>query len=601
MKYAISFEPIFKNNLNYSKGTILAGDIFLLCQLNIKFTETDMKYSWLFVLLLINPIFAQQEVPQDYFKNPMGIDILLAGSFGELRSNHFHGGLDIKTQQQEGLPVHSSANGYVSRIKISTYGYGKALYITHPNGYTTVYGHLQKLSPKLEEYVRSKQYANESFEIELFPSSTDLPVLQGDLIAYSGNTGGSGGPHLHFEIRDGQSRPMNPLMFGINVDDDRPPRIKGVYAYALGEDAHVNNSSKRQRLNLTAMNDGSFKTPTLSACGNIGFGISTTDQFTGSHNQNGVYKIESVLNGDKKVELLFDRFSFYETRYLNHLIDYEFYSNHSARVQKLFNTNNPVSIYKHVKDEGKLNIEQNMSYEYQIRVTDFAGNERIVRIPIEGKQGIDVAHDTSTTDYHVKADAAFTFEEDGVDLYIPANSLYEDTYLDLSVNGETAKIHKDEVAIHKPISLGMDVSQYNAEDREKLFIGRVGYKGSPIYSESTLKGDRLLTSIRTFGDYKVFSDTTPPKIVPINFRNGQWISNLSELKIKISDYPAGIKSYKATVNGKFILMEYDYKTNLLTHYFDDGVVTDTENNLKLIVTDNVGNSTTFESTFFRKQ
>ncbi|HET8885274.1 MAG TPA: M23 family metallopeptidase [Salinimicrobium sp.] len=560
-----------------------------------------MKFHWVFFLLFSNFLLAQNEIPQDYFQNPLKINPLLSGTFGELRNNHFHGGWDIKTEQQEGLEVVSSAEGFVSRIKISTYGYGKALYIQHPNGYTTVYGHLSKLSPEIEAFVEKKQYENESFEIELFPEADELPVSQGQLIAFSGNTGGSGGPHLHFEIRDGQQRPMNPMLFGIEIKDTRPPTIRSLYVYPLSEDAHVNNSNNRQRINLTGLKDGSFKANTITACGDIGFGISTTDKLDGSHNNNGVFKITSVLNGQKMSELLFDRFSFAETRFLNHLIDYEFYSNHNSRVQKLFNTNNPVSIYKDVTNEGKLHIQDEMSYEYQIHVSDFAGNERIIRIPIEGKQAENLISQKDTTGILVNSDASFVFEKNGIDLYIPENALYEDVYLDLEFENGIAKVHKDDVAIHKHISLGFDVSNYKMEDRGKLFIGRIGYKGRPIYSETNMNGDRLVTGIRTFGEYKIFSDTTPPSVKSVNFRDGQWISNLSTLQIRISDYETGIKSYKATVNGKFILMEYDYKTNLLTHYFEDGVVTDTENKLKLIVTDNVGNSTIFEATFFRKQ
>ncbi|NND10141.1 MAG: M23 family metallopeptidase, partial [Flavobacteriaceae bacterium] len=149
---------------------------------------------------------AQSKYPQDYFRKPLDIPLVLSGTFAELRSNHFHSGLDIKTKQREGLKVYASAPGYVSRIKISHWGYGKALYITHPNGYTSVYAHLQKFSEKIEEYVKEKQYEKESFTLELFPSAEELQIESDEIVAFSGNTGGSGGPHLHFEIRDNKER-----------------------------------------------------------------------------------------------------------------------------------------------------------------------------------------------------------------------------------------------------------------------------------------------------------------------------------------------------------------------------------------------------------
>ena len=164
---------------------------------------------------------SQNNYPQNYFANPLEVPLVLSGSFAELRSNHFHSGLDIKTQQREGLKVLASADGFVSRIKIAHFGYGKALYITHPNGYTTVYGHLQKFSPEIEAYIKKQQYEKESFEVELFPSAETLIVTKGNLVAYSGNTGGSGGPHLHFEIRDKEERPMNPMLFGIDLNSDK--------------------------------------------------------------------------------------------------------------------------------------------------------------------------------------------------------------------------------------------------------------------------------------------------------------------------------------------------------------------------------------------
>ena len=175
-----------------------------------------MKYILLLILLPLQ-VFSQSEYPQDYFRNPLDITLVLSGSFAELRSNHFHSGLDIKTQQKQGLKVYTAADGYVSRIKVSHFGYGKALYITHPNGYTTVYAHLKKFSPKIEAYVKKRQYEKESYEVEFFPNTDELLISRDEIVAFSGNTGGSGGPHLHFEIRDNAERPINPMLFGINT------------------------------------------------------------------------------------------------------------------------------------------------------------------------------------------------------------------------------------------------------------------------------------------------------------------------------------------------------------------------------------------------
>lgn len=563
-----------------------------------------MKNFLSLILLLITSLgtFAQPQVPTDYFNEPLDVNLVLSGTFGELRSNHFHSGLDIKTQQREGLNILASADGYVSRINVQHYGYGKALYIQHPNGYTTVYGHLKEFSPEIEAYIKKHQYERESYEIELFPEAGVLPVSQGELVAYSGNTGGSGGPHLHFEIRDGQQRPMNPKLFGINIKDTQPPVINSLYAYPLGEDAHINGSTQRQRVRLTPLNDGSFKAEKLNACGEIGFAISTVDKQDGAANNNGIYKITSNLNGDIVFEMNMDRFSFNETRHLNQLIDYEYYSTNRSRLTKLYvGENNPLSVYNNVKDRGLVNVQDSLDYVYTIKVLDFAGNERLVRIPIQGNQpDMKPVKNVRETNYFVKAGQAFSVEEGEIDVYIPKNSLYEDTYLDIKFQGDTIYFHKDDTPIHSNITLGFDVSEYSAEDKEKMFIARLGYRGRPNYNSTTKKGNRFTTGIRTFGTYTLVADIRPPSISPVNFGNGQWISGNSTLVLKISDDLSGIKSYRATVNGKFILMEYEYKNNTLTHKFSDGVVTDTENNLKVIVTDNVGNSSTYEATFHRK-
>mgnify|MGYP002795073188 FL=1 len=240
-------------------------------------------------------------------------------------------------------------------------------------------------------------------------------------------------------------------------------------------------------------------------------------------------------------------------------------------------------------------------YYYHIEVTAFAGKERPKRKTIsQSNRGEIQTKNMKKTDYFVNAKQAYAAEENGIDFYIPAGSLYENTYLDVKFKGDTIDFHTDETPIHRNITLGFDVSKYSPEDREKLFIARLGYRGRPLYTSTYKKGDRFTTGIRTFGEYTLAADVTPPEIKPVNFSDGQWISSNNSLRVKISDDLSGIKSYRATVNGKFILMEYEYKNNTLTHNFDDGKITETENDFKLIVTDNVGNSTTYESKFFRK-
>lgn len=556
-------------------------------------------------LLLLSSVFlhSQSQISNDYFAAPMEIDLILSGNFGELRSNHFHSGLDIKTQQRTGIPIYASADGFISRMNIKHYGYGKALYIQHPNGYTTVYAHLNKFSGKIQEYIKAQQYEKESYEIELFPDAALLPVKKGDLIAYSGNTGSSGGPHLHFEIRDGSQRPMNPMLFGIDIPDSKPPIINALFAYPLGEDAHVNQSQHRTKIRLIRGKDGSYKTEDFIAYGAIGFGISSEDQLDGAINKNGVYNITTKLNNTKKFEVQFDKFSFSETRYLNRYIDFGYYKTNRSRIQKLFRqSNNPLSVILDEDNSGVLNIKDSLNYSYAIDVKDFKGNTSSIIVPIKGEKAPILNPRTINTNYEfVYSNHATKLTKGKFSIYIPAHSLYEDSYLDIAANGDTLKLHNDEVPLHKGITITADISNYKPEDRDRLFIGKLNYRGIPRYIKTTRRNDKLTASTRELGDYTIAYDSVPPKITPVNFSDGKWISDQKTLRVKISDDLSGISSYRATINGKFILMEYEYKNNTLTYDFNDGINETTENNLKLIVLDNVGNSATFEAKFFRKQ
>lgn len=560
-----------------------------------------ISYFLVFVCTLIN---AQSKYPQDYFRSPLDIPLVLSGTFGELRTNHFHSGLDIKTQQVEGKKVYTTAKGFVSRIKITHWGYGKALYITHPNGYTSVYGHLQKFSDRIEAYIKKKQYEKETFEIEVFPQAEELVIEENEIIAFSGNSGGSGGPHLHFELRDKNARPINPMFFGIDIIDSKNPTIRDVYAYPIDEGSHINGSTKKVKLRLIPLQNGDYTIESIEALGRIGFGINTTDRQDLASNSNGVFNIETFLNGNKNFELTFNKFSFSESKHLNRLIDYEIYSKNKERIKKLFiESNNPLSLYQDVVEDGYLTILDSTSYIYKINVKDFKNNDVLISIPIKGKleKGLEASF-VKTTPYFVIHDQPKTFTKDQVSVYFPKNTFYDDVYLDFDVTADTLKIHRPEIPLTKNFSINYDISNYKDSDKTNLFIARVNGKKKKYlsYVYSTRKGNKLTAKSKTLGQYILAIDTEKPKIKPVNFDDGKWLSKFRYLKVKLSDDLSGIRNYRATVNGKWILMEFDAKKQILTYDFNDNVVSDTKNNLKIIVTDYVGNSATFEATFFRK-
>lgn len=562
-----------------------------------------MKPLCYFVVFLFCQIASsQQPYPQDYFKSPLRQTLVLSGTFAELRSNHFHSGLDIKTNGKQGLKVHASASGYVSRIKISRYGYGKALYITHPNGYTTVYAHLQKFAPKIEAYVKAKQYEKEKFEIELFPSPKDLPIQSEEIVAFSGNTGGSSGPHLHFEIRDKKQRPMNPMLFGIDIKDTTRPEIYSLYAYPLSNESHVEFKPSKTAIRLQQLPNGNYKTDPITAFGEIGFGIVSNDRQDFASNKNGLSFISTSFNGESTLNIDFKRFSFDETKHLNRYIDYAEFKENKRRIQKLFiETNNPLSLFTFEKNQGRVVIKDSTNSVYIIEIKDFKNNSTTIHIPISGqyfKPKI-TAHFSSHASF-VQASTPTVFEDQLFRVEIPSNALYEDMHLNFKVSQDTLKLHSPSVPLKKSMTISFDASQYKPEILKNLFIGSVSKWGKlyPIYTRR--KGTTLISKTKSFGTFAIGIDNKGPSIQPKNFKNGSWMSNYRYLKIKISDNLSGVKNYRAIINGTWVLMEYDPKTQTLTHDFNDGMVRETKNNLKVIVTDNVGNSSKFETVFYRK-
>ncbi len=565
-----------------------------------------MRVNLLLILFFIYRVsFGQEAFPKNYFINPVEIPLSLSGNFGELRDNHFHSGLDIRTQQRSGLNILAAADGYVSRVKIGLYGYGNVIYVQHPNGLTTVYGHLQEFSPKIREYVRKRQYANQKNTIELFPKNGELPVKQGEIIALSGESGGAAGPHLHYEIRDEQQRPLNPFLFGIEVKDTRPPKIEKLKVYPQEENSYVNSSANRQEIHLTKINENTYQAKSIEAFGKIGFGISAVDFMDGASFTHGIYQIQTFLNGDLQMDIKFDQFSFANTRYINRYIDYEFYKDKKQRVQKLFlEPNNFIDMPIEATKNGFVNIEDNLDYKFKILLKDFAGNETQISIPIKG---IKVEEDRiekkeeKTTPYFAQWNKPNVFNLEHHDIFIPKGALYEDLYLNIEEGVEKIKVHEFTTPLHKNITIGFDASKYNQEDLEKLYVARVFPWEKKYYSNTYKEGSRITTKTRTFGTFQLEMDLTPPTIEPVNFRHKKWVSDLDFLKLRIKDEESGIDTYYGTINGKFIALEYDYKTDIIQYDFRDKVSDKTENNLKIIVVDNVGNSTTFEATFFRKE
>lgn len=554
-------------------------------------------------LFFVAGAMAQSNYPKDYFINPMEIPLVLSGTFGELRSNHFHAGLDIKTQQQEGIPVVASADGYVSRINVSLWGYGNALYVTHPNGYTTVYGHLKEFSEEIDAYVRQKQYEKESYTIRLYPQAGELEVKKGQVIALSGNSGSSGGPHLHYEIRDVKQDILNPLQFGIEIPDHKKPAIQAAFAYSKNDTSQVNQSNNEVQLVLNRKIDGDLQANTIYAYGEIGFGINAYDRLDGALNRNGLYELQMAVNGKKVFEFRVDKFSFSESRWINSYLDYERLANLRQRVQKCFvdHEQNKLSLYKELSRKGFVTIKDSTETEVVVTAKDYVGNFTRLIIPVIGrKDTIAIKRDIEKTPYFFRSSQVNQIKDDKVSAYFPKNIFYEDLYFDYAYEDGVARLHNESVPVHNYFKLTFDVSDRDPEELKQTYISKKNRHGKWYYVSTKKKDNTLYTSSKTLGEFKLSIDNEYPKISAVGFKEGQWLTKYDQLKIKIYDRGSGIRSFRGELDGEWIRMAYDPKNGTLTYDFKDKELKGTEHSLKVVVADNVNNKSTFNIKFNKK-
>ena len=554
----------------------------------------------LFFSFLAASVMAQDVFPK--YGKPVDIPIYLSATFAELRPNHLHSGIDIKTQGEEGKPVYAVADGYVSRIGVSPYGYGLALHITHYDGYTSVYGHMQRFSSNIAKYVKNYQYSHKTFTSQIYPSKDKFPVKKGDLIGYSGNSGSSGGPHLHFEIRHTDSeKPVNPLYFGYKIADDVKPLIQGAAVYPL-DDATLEGKIKPMYFSVEGQN-GKYSLKDrkyVHANGEVAFGICSYDQVGTSPNKNGAYQYELYLNDLLAFQVECDSFSFDEQRYVNSLLDYRhFKEKKTSYVRSEVDPFNRMSVI--ARKDGTIEVIEGDTVAVTFKVKDYAGNTSTLSFTLVGTAPVEVERpEHKRSEYFVKADGSMNASIDIEEFSVKTSrgTFFRDEWVKTGQRDRSdccSRIYRygDEgLAVFKNITVSITPDEKWA-DHPGLFIASIDKDGKASSLGGSKKDGRMVVETRTLGEYAIMVDSVAPKVTASNFKDGQSIKDLKSLRFKITDDMTGIDSYNIYLNGEWVLGKYDAKYNLLYYEFDEHLPTGNIN-VKVEVKDAVGNKRTLK-------
>lgn len=550
---------------------------------------------YIIAFLLACPLLHAQEVKSVKFTSPFDFPLYLSANFGELRTNHFHGGLDFKTQGTVNKPVRSIADGYVSRITVSAGGYGNALYVTHPNGYLSVYGHLNSFSPAIARYVEQYQYEKETFTVDIPVDSIRFPVKQGEVIALSGNTGFSFGPHLHMEIRDAATNePIDPLpYYKSQIRDTRAPVARSITFYPISGSGIVNGSIEPKTCNIVVKTKDVCLEKQVNAWGKIGIGITANDYMDGTSNTYGVRSVTLLVDSTKIFQSLLSRYSFGESRAINSWTDYAAYKEQGRWVMKSFVApGNPLRFLLAGEERGVIAIDKEQDYHFTYLLEDLYGNISRYAFVVHGcPQPIPAYHSGDRRYLHY--DRSNMIQEPGCQLVIPRGMLYEDVALNTSVRADSSAIsfeyslHDKPLPLHAGCELMIGIRHLPVADTLKYYIQRcIGtkrYSAGGRYENGWMK-----TNIYELGTYRVAVDTVPPRLTSLKALSAR------SLVFKVTDEGTGIKSYRGTVDGKFILVAYNAKNGTLTCRLDPKRVSSGKHTFHLVVEDYCGNITTIE-------
>jgi hypothetical protein len=564
-----------------------------------------MKRFFIIILPVIIPFFLWAQNVE--FVSPVNIPIVLNGNFGEIRGGHFHTGIDIKTDSKKGLPVSVIEAGFVSRVAVSPGGYGKALYVTHPNGYTSVYAHLDAFTPEIERWVRDAQYRNKSFNVNLFPQKQQFRFNKGERVGFSGNSGSSAGPHLHFEIRKTETEhPVNPLLLNYRITDTRKPVTENLFVYPLSDEGHVEGEFSKKLFNLVFY-DGAYRLKgkhCIKGYGRLGFGVDAIDYLNGSWSKCGIYKLELIIDGEKAFSFVLDELDYSTMRSMNSHIDYEVYKRNGIQVHKTFvEPGNKLAIYNNRRFARGYNFSDNKLHEVKIVMYDMPGNASEVIFNVQGEK-------LPPPENEIKNPFKFNennrFENDEVKLFIQQGALFTNidfVYDKKPGNMDTFsplyKIHNEYTPLNKPFSISLKATNVPKTLRPKALIARFDTTDS-TYSPAGGKHEDgwIMARSLNFGIFCIVADTVPPTITPLSIKKKSKLTEKDRIRFCIKDDLSGIKSYTGTIDNEWALFEYDPKNDMVTYRFDEILRKGKKHLLHFEVSDNKGNISDYNARFY---
>jgi len=558
----------------------------------------------LFSFLRVESQTAGSKYPQGYFANPLGIPMSLSANFGELRPNHWHMGLDLRTDQKENYPVLASADGYVAHIGIRPSSFGRFIIINHPNGYSTLYAHLNRFYPDLEKYVREKQTENESWAIELDFSENDFKVKKGNEIGKSGNTGGSQGPHLHFEIRETETdRSLNPLLFGMPVQDNVPPTLLKLGLY----DRSISTYDQTPKLFSLKKTDSGYIIPKLpvlkTGFNTLSFAIQAVDKFTGSKNANGIYTARIFKDDERIAEFVLDQINYSESEYINAQIDYRFYKAGRGYLQHL----SPLPakerrVYHVYNDDGLVHLDDTLIHTITIQVGDANDNFSSASFRIQFRDSLAPHKSVRSSTNDFVPGYVNVFEKSDFEAYLPEACIYdtiEPIYYRTSptVPNAVSALHQlkdNSYPVHEEMTIKIKPTvQIKPEWRNKIVIQR---NAGNAMLKPTWQGEWLSAKTGAFGSFIALVDLTPPQINNLGKGDSVDLSPASRIVFTPTDN-SGIKNFHAELDSNWLMFTND-KGRSWIYNFDEqcpyGV-----HHLKVRVEDMVGNVT--EKTWWFKR